>query len=154
MGSTSDNADKLFCDKFTYFFRKPKRGEIIVVSTPDFLSGDHFVKRIVGLPGEKINIKPPWIYINGKKLDSPSIFKKISECKNGYNGYCFPFINEKALLKSETDQIQLGKDEYFILGDNFVASLDSRYFGAIKEKYIIGRVMRIYWPPSRICNLE
>ncbi len=149
--NTKDNGDKLFCDKFTYFFRKPKRGEIIVASIPDFLSGNHFIKRIVGMPGEKISIKPPYIYINGKKLESPSIIKKISE---GKNGYCFPFINKKALLKSETDEIQLGKDEYFILGDNSRRSLDSRYFGAIKGKYIIGRITRIYWPPSRICNFE
>jgi signal peptidase I len=151
--------DHVVIDKLTYKFRLPKRGEIIVFSSKNIkinrykIKEEHYTKRIVGLPGETISIKPPYIYINGKRLEAPLVFKKISECKDGYKGY-FLHPGKDAILRNENNEIKLADNEYFVLGDNSQISLDSRAFGPIKRKDIISRATKIIWPPSRIRNLE
>jgi signal peptidase I len=81
--------DHIFVDKLSYRFRSPRRGDVVVFRTDDIAGlpeasrGEYYVKRIVGLPGERVSIHPPFVYINGKKLTEPPIFQAISSRQSG-----------------------------------------------------------------------
>ena len=144
-----ETGDHILISKMAYWFHPPQRGDLVVHSTegvkynnlpPNVL----YLKRVVGIPGETISVKAPNIFVNGKRLDQPPIFQKITSGEHGYNGY----VNG-GLLASESSIIVLGKDEYFVCGDNGTNSLDSRYFGALKKANIKGKVILIYFPFER-----
>ncbi len=109
---------------------KHEREEIVVVDKS--VEGSLIIKRIIGLPGEKISCKEGTIYINDKKYDD--------SYANG--------------LTSDFDDITLKDDEYFVLGDNRTVSLDSRYFGPVPEKAIMGSTKIIVFPFNKIGKVE
>jgi signal peptidase I len=127
----------LIIDELTYRFREPERGEIVVFKYPNDPS-QYFIKRLVGLPGEKVEIKDGAVYIytadtNRKvKLDE-SYLEAGTET-----------------LASKEGIVELGSDEYFVLGDNRNYSKDSRSFGALKRSFVVGRVILRGWPFNRI----
>ncbi len=127
MQPTLSDGDNLIVDKLSYRFRDPDRFDIIVFPQGD---GRYFIKRIIGLPGENVRIDEDGsIYIDGEKL-SESYGKEV--------------IQDPGLAK---DGIELGADEYFVLGDNRNDSMDSRMaeVGRIAGDRIIGRAwLRIY----------
>lgn len=127
MQPTLSDGDNLIVDKLSYRFRNPDRFDIIVFPQGD---GRYFIKRIIGLPGENVRIDEDGsIYIDGEKL-SESYGKEV--------------IQDPGLAK---DGIELGADEYFVLGDNRNDSMDSRMaeVGPIVGERIIGRAwLRIY----------
>ena len=149
--------DHILVDKLSYRFRSPQRGEIVVFRTdeiagiPDASRGQFWVKRVVGLPGERVSLKPPYVCINGQPVTEPVIFAEIAERRNGHTGYVLPAGDfPPSRLRSEADSIQLGHDEYFVLGDNSPRSLDGRFWGPLSRRAIIGRVTKIYWPAERM----
>ena len=150
-------ADRFFVDKLSYRFRLPRRGEIVVFRTDD-ISGfpnssrvRYSVKRIVGLPSEQVSIKPPYLYINGQRVTDPPIFETIAHAEKGYSGYVLPVtFPAPRYLALETDSVQLGEDEYFVLGDNSRSSFDSRFWGPVPRRSIVGLATKIYWPLDRI----
>ena len=127
MQPTLSDGDNLIVDKLSYRFHDPDRFDIIVFPQED---GRYFIKRIIGLPGENVRIdEDGFIYINGEKLQE-SYGKEV--------------MRDPGLAK---DGIQLGADEYFVLGDNRNDSMDSRMaeVGPIAGERIIGRAwLRIY----------
>lgn len=127
MQPTLSDGDNLIVDKLSYRFRDPDRFDIIVFPQGD---GRYFIKRIIGLPGENVRIDEDGsIYIDGEKL-SESYGKEV--------------IQDPGLAK---DGIELGADEYFVLGDNRNDSMDSRMaeVGPIVGERIMGRAwLRIY----------
>ena len=151
MSPTIVPGDCLVAERVSYWFGKPKRGDVIVFSTsglnhPNVRRDVYYIKRIVGLPGETVQIDPPNLLIDGKIIMDPIIFKELSSHSSG-----FTLAQGKyALLSTREDKIILGNNEYLTLGDNSGNSLDGRYYGAISEDKIVGRVSRIYWPISRI----
>lgn len=149
--------DHIFVDKLAYRLSSPHRGDIVVFRTdeiPDLARSPraaYYVKRIAGLPGERVSIRPPYLYINGQRVTDPPIFETIASGKDGYSG--FVLIHDfggSQYLASETNSVQLGDDEYFVLGDNSPSSLDSRFWGPVRKRSIVGRVTKIYWPPHRM----
>ena len=131
MQPTLSDGDNLIVDKLSYRFHDPDRFDIIVFPQED---GRYFIKRIIGLPGENVRIdEDGFIYINGEKLQE-SYGKEV--------------MRDPGLAK---DGIQLGADEYFVLGDNRNNSEDSRYadMGNVKKRNIIGKVWFIASPWSR-----
>ncbi|HVM62126.1 MAG TPA: signal peptidase I [Verrucomicrobiae bacterium] len=146
--------DHLFVDKLAYRLGPPRRGDIVVFRTdeiPDLAKssrGEYYAKRIVGLPGERVSIRPPYLYINGQRVTDPPIFQTVAQRDNGYSG--FALIPQARYLGSESDSVQLGADEYFVLGDNSPRSLDSRFWGPVPKRSIVGRVTKIYWPSDRM----
>ena len=131
MQPTLSDGDNLIVDKLSYRFHDPDRFDIIVFPQED---GRYFIKRIIGLPGENVRIdEDGFIYINGEKLQE-SYGKEV--------------MLDRGLAK---DGIQLGADEYFVLGDNRNNSEDSRYadMGNVKKRNIIGKVWFIASPWSR-----
>lgn len=129
MEYTLSDKDNLIVDKITYRFSKPERFDIIVF--PYQHGGKiYYIKRIIGLPGETVQIQDKKIYINGEELVE-SYGREVMES---------PGLAEQS--------IQLGEDEYFVLGDNRNYSSDSRdpNVGNIKEEDIIGRAWLRIWP--------
>ncbi|MGN1022421.1 MAG: signal peptidase I [Lachnospiraceae bacterium] len=129
MVPTLEDGDQLICDKISYRFHDPERFDIIIFPY-QYQKNTYFIKRVIGLPGETVRIDYDGnIYINGEILDE----------KYGLEKMTFPGIAEQ--------EITLGDDEYFVLGDNRNVSEDSRYpdVGLIKRKDIIGKAwLRIY----------
>lgn len=123
--------DYLIIDEITYRFRIPERGDIIVFRSP--ISNDHYLKRIIALPGERVKVDGNKVIIYNQAYPQGNVVNE-------------PYIAEPTL---GSVSFTLGDDEYFVLGDNRDASLDSRRFGAIKKRDIIGRVWFRGWPFSR-----
>ena len=115
--------------------RQPLRGDVIVFIYPEDKSKD-FIKRLVGLPGDVVEIKNGTIYIDGKpQLDT--LFNQ----RYYYN---------RGEFAKEGDRLVVPPDSYFVLGDNSGSSKDSRYWGFVPKDYILGKALIIYWPPQRI----
>ena len=129
-------SDRVLANRFLYHFRKPKRGEIVVFKTPPKAvmqcgSGGTFVKRVIALPGEMWKMERGFVYINGRKLIEPYI-------KPSRRG-----VDSEPLHK-------VPPNEYVMLGDNRIHSCDSRAWGPVPRKNLIGKVFAVYWPPNRI----
>lgn len=129
MYPTLENRDQLICDKLTYRFKDPERFDIVIFPY-QYADKTYFIKRIIGLPGETVRIDEDGnIYINGEILDEDYGYETIQ-----YAGLA-------------AEEIRLGDDEYFVMGDNRNNSEDSRFpdVGNIKRDDIIGRALcRIY----------
>lgn len=129
METTLSNGDNLIVDKITYRFREPKRYEIVVFPF-QYAENTYYIKRIIGMPGETVQIIDGYVYINGELLDEH-------------------FGNEVMVdPKSAAEPITLGEDEYFVLGDNRNHSSDSREpsVGLIHRKDLMGRAWVRIWP--------
>jgi signal peptidase I len=122
--------------RFCYWFRDPKRGDIVVFNVPDTAkqacsTGGVFVKRIVALPGEVWQEKQGYVYIDGKRLNEP-------------------YIKPERRDFQSWPARRIPRDNYLMMGDNRQSSCDSRRWGTLPRKRIIGEVIATYWPPNRI----
>ena len=155
--------DRTMLSVWAYRFSDLRRGDIVgfkMGEQPWWKQPRHLSRRVVGLPGETVDICPPYILINGEKLLDPPIFSQISSCKDSYSGYVYAKdVDMEKILKGipPPEEIELpvtlGADEYFLLGDNSPESLDSRHLGLIPREAIVGKVTRIIFPPWRIREL-
>ncbi len=127
-------------DKRLPGFTKPKRGDIIVFIFPEDPKRD-FIKRLIATGGETVEIKDGHIYINGVLSKEPRI-------KNIY------YYNRNSSFGEAHQVVKVPPGNYFVLGDNSASSLDSRFWGFVPEKNLIGRAEFIYWPLNRIRFLE
>lgn len=129
METTLHNGDNLIVDKLSYRFRDPKRYDIIVFPYK-YEENTYYIKRIIGMPGETLQIKDGYVYIDGERLTSDI------------------YGNERIKdPQTAEDPVTLGKDEYFVMGDNRNHSMDSRdpSVGVLKRSNLIGRAwVRIY----------
>jgi signal peptidase I len=136
-------------------YRQVKRGDIVVFISPQ-TPGLYVVKRIMGVPGDRIHLRNGVVYRNGEKLDEPYVDHEDDNPGDSYkNG--FPAVPPtdsdglyevwRAELPShiEGDDIVVSPDHYFAMGDHRGVSYDSRYWGFIPQENIIGRPMFIYW---------
>ena len=138
-------SDRVLANRFIYHFRSPRRGEIIVFHTPPEAalkcgSGGTFVKRLIGLPGEVWEERQGVVYINGKKLDEPYI--KADRRDDRTMGL--------SDLPPRNRYTRIPSNYYLMMGDNRRSSCDSRVWGLVPRKNLIGNVFATYWPPSRV----
>ena len=133
METTLSDGDHLIVDKISYRFREPQRYEIVVFPYR-YEKNTYYIKRIIGLPGETVQIKNGSIYINGELL----------KAQDG--------LGEATIAGAAEYPVELGEDEYFLLGDNRESSEDSRFsgIGNIKRENLIGRVWLRFQPFSRL----
>lgn len=156
MSPTIRPHDRFYIEKLTYMFHDPQRGDIIVfrtdgIPTPGVIKSTYYFKRVAGIPGDRIGIVPPNLIVNGQPLKEPAIFATISSCRGGYGGFSpADPVTPGALLTSPTNEVFLGEGEFYVLGDNTRNSWDSRYWGPVPRKNIVGRVIAIYWPLNRL----
>lgn len=133
MEATLHHGDNLIVDKLSYRFREPERFEIIVFPYRH-KEDTYYIKRIIGLPGETVQVIDGYVYINGELLEE---------------NYGLETMNEAGIA---AEPITLGEDEYFVLGDNRNNSSDSRdsSVGVLKRKELIGRAWIRIWPLDSI----
>jgi signal peptidase I len=134
-----DNGDYLIVDELTYHFRNPERGEVIVFRPPNEPT-QRYIKRIIGLPGETIEV-------SGGKV---TIYKTDSTTE---------ILNESSYLKESIQtlgnlKIIVGAGEYFVLGDNRPVSSDSRRWGLVPRENIIGKAYFRAWPFSNMTKID
>ena len=130
-------SDRVLADRISFRFRNPQRGETIVFKAPLLArercsgGGGTFVKRLIGLPGERWEERDGIVYINGKALKEP---------------YVKPERRDNRTLPVRV----IPNGQYFFMGDNRAASCDSREWGTVPRKDLVGEVFAVYWPPNRI----
>lgn len=128
-----------FTDKRLPGFTKPKRGDIIVFVYPEDPKRD-FIKRLIAFSGETVEIKDGDIYVDGRHLEETVIDKT--------------FYYNRGKYGLDGQSIHVPQGHVFVLGDNSASSHDSRFWGFVPEKNIIGRAELIYWPLNRMRFLE
>jgi len=147
MRPTLIEGDLILVNKFIYGAKVPfthlrlpalkeiKRGDVLVFIYPEDSKKD-FIKRMVGLPGDIIEIKSGTIYVNDKPLLDPVFNQR--------------YYYNRGDFARDGQQIVVPEGNYFVLGDNSGSSKDSRYWGFVPKENILGQAMAIYWPPQRI----
>src|SRR6266404_2906257 len=144
-----DTGDQVFVDKFSYNFVKPHRGDVFVFRTnhipgirEDPEAGSPFyIKRLAGLPGDRLRIDPPFLFINGDKAEGFG-FARVMSAKPPYRGYALGH----EYLSQPDRTFTVPQHGYFALGDNSYNSYDSRYWGPVPEENVVGRGLLVYWP--------
>ena len=129
-----EDSQYLIIDEISYYLRQPKRGESIVFRYPKD-PNQFFIKRIIGLPGERVEIREGMVWIVEKEHPEGI---KLDE------SYLVP---PRRFTKPDMEII-LGPDEYFVLGDNRDFSSDSRVWGVLDRRLIVGRAVLRAWPPG------
>lgn len=125
MEPTLHDGQYLLISKMSYWFGDPQRGDVIVFHPPT-RPGEDYIKRIVGLPGERISIEAGRIVVDGEPIDEPYIANP-----SPYSGVW-----------------ELGDGEYFVLGDNRANSSDSHTWGVLPRDNVVGKAWVSYWPPE------
>lgn len=151
MVPTLKPGDKIFVSKLVYGpklpftrcrfpgFGKPKMGDIVVFIPPHDRK-KAYIKRLIGMEGDKILVKDGNIYKNGELIMDRSVASR--------------FYYNQGSYAEEGKEIVVPEDKFFVLGDNSLASLDSRFWGYVDKKDLIGKAIFIWWPPKRIGMLE
>ena len=135
IGCTGRLNDRVIVAKLVYRWRNPRHGEIAVFHAPAEAKtkcdeGGTFLKRVIGLPGDVVSEKNGFFYVDGTKLNEP------------YLG----LYNRDSVTHTWA---KLGPKQYFVMGDNRLASCDSRTWGPVPRSSFIGPVVATYWPPNR-----
>jgi len=161
MRPTLVEGDRIFVERVSRFFATPKRGDVMVFYPPSeplatdplamferltgfFCKDIAYIKRVIGLPGDKIVIKSApdgkySVYINGKPLNEKYILSDYDYIPCNSSMYCGPFT--------------VPKDNYFMLGDNRGNSQDSRFWGFLHKERFIGHAVILFWPFTRLNKL-
>lgn len=141
--------DQLFVDRMSYHFFRPKVGDGFVfrtggipgLSAPDGTPEDkYYIKRLVGLPGDELEIRQPVLLRNGEPIDGRRVFERIQSQEGKYTGY----VNDGILSRGRVAQVP--ENHFFAMGDNSANSLDGRMFGFVPEGEVVGRSLFIYYP--------
>jgi signal peptidase I len=144
-GGTVIAGDHILVNKMKYNFMLPERGDISVFDTknitdPRIRKDTFYIKRMVGLSGEKIQIQDGRIVADGKIISDPPMFEKIAT-DSSYQGH-----SNTERLGTPDDFIQLADDQYLMMGDNTQNSMDGRFFGGVQREDFQGPAFFVYWP--------
>jgi signal peptidase I len=150
------NGDHVLVNKFAYHFRAPKRGEVFVFTTQHIRDitvkqeegSQHYIKRLAGVPGDHLEVRSPKLFINGKEAEGAG-FKRVMQGTfdapvDGYRGY-----SNANRVNGYINEIDIPKDRYFAMGDNSYNSSDSRYFGTVPDRNLVGPALFCYWPLTK-----
>lgn len=121
------NGQRVWVNTLAYRFGQPQRGDVVVFHFKFRQDDEPFIKRIVGLPGEEVEVRAGVVYVNGAPLQEPWSTKPAQYSK---------------------DKLKLGENEYYVLGDNRANSSDSHVWGAQPADLMIGKVWITIWPPQ------
>ena len=153
---SSASGDHLFVNKVIYQIRKPQRGETFVFTT-DGIEGiesglrlrgiegsQYYIKRCVALGEDRLQVRPPELWINGQPAQDWGC-QRVAAQKDGYGGYTLG----PTFLTSPTDSYQVPGKDYWAMGDNSANSFDSRGWGPVPARNLVGKGAFVYWPFSR-----
>lgn len=148
MATTLVKDDRVLVNKLSYKFHDPNRGDVVVFRRPPNEPPSDIkdlIKRVIGLPGERISITDGKVHINGRQLDEPYV--------NGLESI-YSVCGAGEVSGIDTEQgFTIPAGHVFVMGDNRTDSHDSRCFGPIDEDLIVGRAFLIIWPPSKMGGL-
>ncbi len=128
------NGEYILTNKISYRLTNPHRGDVVIFKSPRNKEID-FIKRVIGLPGERVRLSNNTIYINGQKLNETYLAPDV-------------YIFGGSFL-AENQEIVVPPGKYFVMGDNRPHSADSREFGPIAKEDFIGKALLRYWPVSK-----
>ena len=134
MAPLLSDQERIFINKFVYRFEPIQRGDVVVFWYPL----DHsksFIKRVVGLPGEAVEIRQGAVYVDGKIVREPYVPPQYEDL-------------------SDFGPVRVPKDNYFVMGDHRISSNDSRVFGPVASRFIYGREVFAYWPVDHFGSLS
>lgn len=140
MFPTFHDGEYIFTDKISYRMGLPKRGDVVVFRSPKNNDID-FIKRIIGLPGERIKISGGKVFVDGQLLDESNYLDRTV------------FTGPESFL-AEGQEITIASERYFVMGDNRSQSSDSRDFGPVTPTEFVGKVFFRYWPVERFGKIE
>ena len=149
------SGDFVFVNRWKWNFSHPARGEIMVFATTGIQAlqqGTHYIKRMTGLPNETLQIRPPHLLVNGASVDQPERIGQISRREKcgpwapPYAGFNPGDPRQARFLASADDEVKLTSSQYFAMGDNSFNSFDSRYWGPVPERNLLGPATVVYWP--------
>jgi signal peptidase I len=134
MAPLLSDQERIFINKFVYRFEPIQRGDVVVFWYPL----DHsksFIKRVVGLPGETVEIRQGVVYVDGKMVPEPYVPPQYEDL-------------------SDFGPVRVETDHYFVMGDHRISSNDSRVFGSVASRFIYGRAVFAYWPVDHFGSLS
>jgi len=134
MAPLLSDQERIFINKFVYRFEPIDRGDVVVFWYPLDRSKS-FIKRVVGLPGETVEIRQGLVYVNGTALPEPYVPPQYEDL-------------------SDFGPVRVARDAYFVMGDHRISSNDSRVFGSVPSRYIYGRAVFAYWPVDHFGSLS
>src|SRR5271169_1766219 len=134
MAPLLSDQERIFINKFVYRFEPIDRGDVVVFWYPLDRSKS-FIKRVVGLPGETVEIRQGIVYVNGTPLPEPYVPPQYEDL-------------------SDFGPMRVPRDRYFVMGDHRISSNDSRVFGPVASRYIYGRAVFAYWPVDHFGSLS
>jgi signal peptidase I len=152
--------DMLMVDRFSYHFVRPSVGDGFVFRTGNIHSENmldkygeqidsYYIKRLVGTPGDTLEVRAPVLYRNGQPITGAAAFDKNAGREGHYRGYFNGQPESRAHYLFPGDSLTVPEHSYFAMGDNSANSADSRYWGFVPEKDVIGRPLFIYYPFAR-----
>ena len=139
MRPTLMEGDRILVTKILYRVRSPQRGDIVVFRSPENPKRP-FIKRLIGLGGDHIEIRDGRIILNGQLTTLPVISQNYYYNQGAYG--------------QEKQVIDVPPNSYFVLGDNSASSQDSRFWGFVPKRFMIGKALYIFWPPWRMRQLK
>jgi signal peptidase I len=125
--------ERIFINKFVYRWEPVSRGDVVVFHYP-YDTAKSYIKRVIGVAGDRVEIRQGWVYVNGELLFEPYVASKYRD-ERSYSGV-------------------VPEDSYFVMGDHRDLSNDSRDFGPIRSEYIYGKAVFAYWPAAKLGKLR
>jgi signal peptidase I len=143
MHSTFENGEYLLTDKISYKFNKPERGDVVVFKAPPAAqcpegAGCDFIKRVIGIPGDSVEVRDNLVWVNGQAIDEPYLDEEVQTRPGAFTA---------------NGMVTVPTNEYMVMGDNRPHSSDSRVWGPVPFENIVGKVFFRYWPPSRVVTI-
>jgi signal peptidase I len=134
MAPLLSDQERIFINKFVYRFEDIHRGDVVVFWYPLDRSKS-FIKRVIGLPGETVDIRHGLLYVNGQLIPEPYVPPQYTDV-------------------TDFGPVKVPKDSYFVMGDHRISSNDSRVFGPVASQFIYGRAVFAYWPVDHFGSLS
>src|SRR5258706_911000 len=134
MAPLLSDQERIFINKFVYRFEDIHRGDVVVFWYPLDRSKS-FIKRVIGLPGETVDIRHGLLYVNGQLIPEPYVPPQYTDV-------------------TDFGPVRVPKDSYFVMGDHRISSNDSRVFGPVASQFIYGRAVFAYWPVDHFGSLS
>jgi len=134
MAPLLSDQERIFINKFVYRFEPIHRGDVVVFWYP-LDRTKSFIKRVIGLPGETVEIRRGTVYVNGLSISEPYVPPQYED-------------------PGDFGPVRVQMDEYFVMGDHRISSNDSRVFGSVASRFIYGRAVFAYWPVDHFGSLS